>query len=425
MRNFFKLSTAFLLLIVGASHAQIGVGTTTPDASSVLDVSSTTKGLLIPRMTTGERNLIASPAKGLTIFNLTTNQLEFNSGTTTDPFWSAANSSTGWSLTGNAGTTAATNFIGTTDNVDFSTRTNNIERLIIKNNGFIGVGTTAPLVQFDIRTTDHIGLAVTRGNANLSATSSIAIQKTFNSNPNIITAVPSNVIAGSIRFRAANGTAYGENASISSLTTENQTTTGSGGNLTFSVTSNGTTFLSERMRIDQNGVGIGTSNIQSQLDLKTSSQSVLSATRGNSNGAVGTNMFIQRTMNNNPDLHTAVLNNVPVANMFFRSSNGTSYAENVSIRVVTTELQTATGSGGKLDFFTTANGTTTPISRMQINHDGNVGIGVNAPVQKFEVDGAIKVGNTATAPPTAGTIRFNSTNNKFEGYDGTVWQILN
>lgn len=55
---------------------------------------------------------------------------------------------------------------------------------------------------------------------------------------------------------------------------------------------------------------------------------------------------------------------------------------------------------------------------------GNVGIGTSAPTEKLEVAGAIKIGDTITVTPSAGTIRFNSTINKFQGYDGTVWQDL-
>lgn len=50
-------------------NAQVGIGTTTPDASSILDVESTTQGVLIPRMTTAQRTAIASPANGLLVFD--------------------------------------------------------------------------------------------------------------------------------------------------------------------------------------------------------------------------------------------------------------------------------------------------------------------------------------------------------------------
>jgi hypothetical protein len=50
---------------------QVGIGTTTPNASSILDITSTTKGILFPRMTTTEISAISSPADGLTVYNTT------------------------------------------------------------------------------------------------------------------------------------------------------------------------------------------------------------------------------------------------------------------------------------------------------------------------------------------------------------------
>ena len=65
------------------SIAQVGIGTTTPDASAALDITSTTAGLLPPRMTTAERDVITSGvwAEGLTIYNTDTKCLELYNGT--------------------------------------------------------------------------------------------------------------------------------------------------------------------------------------------------------------------------------------------------------------------------------------------------------------------------------------------------------
>jgi len=60
--------------------ANIGIGTNTPDASAKLDISSSTQGLLIPRMTTIQRDAIPSPALGLQIFNLDDQCLDLYDG---------------------------------------------------------------------------------------------------------------------------------------------------------------------------------------------------------------------------------------------------------------------------------------------------------------------------------------------------------
>ena len=65
------LFTTFVLLIAGTAKAQVGIGTTTPNSNAVLDLSSTNKGLLIPRMSSTQRTGIASgtPAKGMLVFD--------------------------------------------------------------------------------------------------------------------------------------------------------------------------------------------------------------------------------------------------------------------------------------------------------------------------------------------------------------------
>ena len=76
------LSAAFIAASF-TSIAQVGVGTASPDASAALEIESTTLGLLPPRMTTVERDLINSgaPAEGLTIYNTDTKCLELYNGT--------------------------------------------------------------------------------------------------------------------------------------------------------------------------------------------------------------------------------------------------------------------------------------------------------------------------------------------------------
>jgi len=66
------LLTIVMCAIGFVGLAQIGIGTTSPDASSVLDMTSTTQGVLIPRMTTTQREAIATPAIGLQVYDTDT-----------------------------------------------------------------------------------------------------------------------------------------------------------------------------------------------------------------------------------------------------------------------------------------------------------------------------------------------------------------
>ena len=49
----------------------LGIGTSSPSASAILDAQSTTKGVRMPNMTTTQKNAIASPAAGLMVFDTT------------------------------------------------------------------------------------------------------------------------------------------------------------------------------------------------------------------------------------------------------------------------------------------------------------------------------------------------------------------
>ncbi|MFD1163908.1 MULTISPECIES: hypothetical protein [Hwangdonia] len=80
-----------IMLLCGSfyfSAAQVGIGTTTPDTSSILDVESTDKGVLIPRLTTVQINAIVNPANGLVVYNTDLNEFQFNCGSPAIPDWS-------------------------------------------------------------------------------------------------------------------------------------------------------------------------------------------------------------------------------------------------------------------------------------------------------------------------------------------------
>jgi len=60
------------VLLTASTFAQVGINNETPDASAELDITSTTGGLLMPRMTKTQRDAISSPATGLMVYQTTT-----------------------------------------------------------------------------------------------------------------------------------------------------------------------------------------------------------------------------------------------------------------------------------------------------------------------------------------------------------------
>lgn len=101
-------------------NGNVGIGTETPAAP--LEVSSTTGGVVFPRLTTTQRDAISSPTNGETIFNTTTNRVESYDGSS----WGSTGGgvskySTGWATShggttvANAATLTITHNLGTTD----------------------------------------------------------------------------------------------------------------------------------------------------------------------------------------------------------------------------------------------------------------------------------------------------------------------
>lgn len=92
-----KLLFALLIFVFGSIFnplfSQVGIGTSTPEPSSALDISSTTKGMLAPRLTTVERMAINAPAESLLVYD--TDENAFYYYDTSIPAWVKINGSSG------------------------------------------------------------------------------------------------------------------------------------------------------------------------------------------------------------------------------------------------------------------------------------------------------------------------------------------
>ena len=104
MKKLLLLVLAFLSLI-NIINAQMGINSTgtAPNPSAMLDVSSTTKGLLPPRMTSAQKNAIANPADGLLVFDTNTQSYWFRQSGAWTELPKAGSTSNYWSLSGAGG----------------------------------------------------------------------------------------------------------------------------------------------------------------------------------------------------------------------------------------------------------------------------------------------------------------------------------
>jgi carbonic anhydrase/acetyltransferase-like protein (isoleucine patch superfamily) len=127
----------FSVLFFSKANAQslaINTDGSIANASSILDVKSTAKGMLIPRMNKTERNAIGSPATGLLVFVNAPDTVGFSYYNGSNWVWIAsgnyATDTTAWKLTGNSNTTSQT-FVGTTNDTALHFRIRNIASGII------------------------------------------------------------------------------------------------------------------------------------------------------------------------------------------------------------------------------------------------------------------------------------------------------
>lgn len=103
---------SLVIVPVTMMSQRVGIGTTTPNPSSALEIKANDKGILIPRTSTVSRNSIPNPAKGLLLYDTTTGSFWNYSGSA----WinlAAATAGNSWLLSGNAGIVPGTNFLGT------------------------------------------------------------------------------------------------------------------------------------------------------------------------------------------------------------------------------------------------------------------------------------------------------------------------
>jgi hypothetical protein len=332
-----------ILLVISIVHLKlaaqnIGINATgaTPNPSAMLDVSSTSKGLLMPRMTTLQRNAIATPAEGLKVYDTDTKTFWFYNGT-------------GWiqSATG-----SPTNFWG-----------DNGGNIFNSNGGNVGIGNTNPANnKLEIGTATgflHNDLAIGNGVAGMSflQTNTASIWYT----------------SKDFALMPASGTGnlgIGTTAPVSKLTLQTDDNTDG-----FTHISNGGIVVTERVGGVSGSIG-------------TSSNHTFRLVAGP--GDAKMHLYTDGSV-------VVGSNSIPPAGKFTVEATTAQYGITQTDGTVTLGAIVGNGAGffgtksdHPLNFFT-ANGT----PRMSILTNGNVGIGSVTPTNKLQI-GSVGASGFAT-----------------------------
>ena len=214
MKKIIYITTVFIALIASnQTRAQVGIGTISPDG--VLDITSTTDGLIIPRV-----NLTAlGSATPLTAPIVS--ELVYNTGALLSPagffYWDGTKwvqlitAASDWNVLGNTGLSGTTNFMGTTDNVDVAfRRSNTAAGKIGATSTSFGVGALASGVSTNSTAFGNNALAVSAGNNNVAFGQNAL--NNCNSTAQWNTAVGTNALRGISNPAAQANTAVGSDA---------------------------------------------------------------------------------------------------------------------------------------------------------------------------------------------------------------------
>jgi hypothetical protein len=406
-----KKYALFMLLLVQltlstktiAQNIAINATGSLPDTSAMLDISSTNKGFLAPRMTTTQQNTIPLPANGLLIFNTTDNIFKVNTGSNIAPIW--------WPLTMGSGTAinSLNGLTGTTQT--FATGTTGTD---------FGISSSGTAHTFNLPTasaTNRGALSSTDWNTFNGKQSALGFTPYNSTNPSgyissssIATATDATITSPANNqvlqynsvsgkwinttpgylssyaetdpiVKAINGIVKSNGTTISAAVagtdyvipsgsiTGNAATVTTNANLTGPITSTGNaTSIAAQ-------TGTGTTFVMSASPTLTGTPTLptgtiaTTQTAGNNSTAIATTAFVTAAVSGTTASWSMTGNSVTAGSNFLGSTN------NVSLRIRTSNAE-----------------------RMVIDSVGNVGIGIASQTSKLAVKDSMEVRRTGTKP---------------------------
>lgn len=282
-------------------------------SSSLLTLNSTTRGILIPRMTTTEKNAIVAPATGLLVYDLTlgafnvyngsawvsvggglpagsNGQIQFNNnnvfGASSDLYWDNTNNrlGIGTNLTGSSKVTIQG--VGATSaNSALSVLNSNAASLLhVRNDGAVGVGTNNPSSRLHV-----LGQLTVTGAGATSATSSLTIQ---NSTPTTILQVLDNGRINQIIPSSSNSAVFGFNNAVGNFTGGNNSFFGAYSGQSTSTGGANSFFGAYAGQANTTGGSNTYAGASAGLSATGSNNTYIGSSAANSNGAGSSNVAV-------------------------------------------------------------------------------------------------------------------------------------
>jgi hypothetical protein len=404
-----------VLLGIGAgvaAYAQnVGINATgtNPDASAMLDVSSTNSGLLIPRVALTARNAatpVTTPAMSLLVYNTATAGTAPNNVTPGFYYWNgsawiallaSAGTTGGWNLTGNSGTDATVNFLGTSDDKAVLFKSNNAN--------YAQMGSRQTLGLVDVYPDYNDGT-----------------EKVTLFNSSIQFEAPAANFYKPKFFTDANGNFRMKGSSAGTDLFEfGSTGTNNGGGLDFIIGDDGDEPIvfksynyqvgtSEIMRLQNMNMAIGSSTFDGTNPEKllvnmgaTNSVNAVYA-KGTINNYLQFNIQNQSAgANASSDIVATANNGSETTNYIDMGINSSVYTGNVMggandayLYNMGQDLLIGAGSASSGVSILTGGTNQATNERVRIDGTGNVGIGVAAPTAKLDVAGTVKLGTAGS-----------------------------
>ncbi len=390
------------ILLSASIQAQVGIGTTTPNTSAELDIHSTTRGLLIPKLTTVQRNAIVSPATGLQIYNTNSLCVEQYNGTT-------------WDCVGTEAAKKTEPWFGSDNN---QAATSNTENMYVMGN--VGIGINPPVGVLHIKTIDA-GENTPNDAASLIIGNVTGQHTEFDNNE--ISAMVGNQNKG--EFFLAAGTIWFSTWDTTDLISKKRMQIIENGNVGIGTNApNSSLDLFHRVQLDRglgastNGADFWTSNngvYVSEDDLYINSNA-----DGDGNGNI---YFGSDTETSNAQNHLTIKNNGsigigtknPVGILHIRNARdaGANTAgdgaalvigdvNNIHLEIDNNEIVAMDGNndngslyfkGTQMVFSTWNTASTSSTRKVTLINNGNLGVGEASPTEKLHVKGKIRVTN--------------------------------